>query len=245
MPSRKQHLIINDVELKYCAGCYFWHSLERFSSDCGRWDGLYGFCKGCKAKGDSRYYRANIEKKRAYDREYAPKYRKAHLEQCRKTYRDYYKANLEKWRKYHREWKKQKCYSNPAYRLNKNLTTALGRSLRRKANGNFWEALVGFTLSQLIKHLEKQFRPGMSWDNHGTGWEIDHIIPISAFNITSINCLDFKRCWKLQNLRPVWAIENRIKHNKVLQDFQPALPIEPRLITTQPRFRTQKLRRPW
>lgn len=55
-------------------------------------------------------------------------------------------------------------------------------------------------------------------------WEIDHIFPISAHNFNSANDLDFKRCWSLSNLRPLWKMDNRIKHSKIMNNFQPSFP---------------------
>jgi len=66
----------------------------------------------------------------------------------------------------------------------------------------------------------------MTWENHGSVWHIDHIIPISAFNIISIGCIDFRRCWALKNLQPLFVKENISKHNKLAAPFQPALALE-------------------
>ena len=44
---------------------------------------------------------------------------------------------------------------------------------------------------------------------------IDHIVPVAAFSITSLDCDDFKRCWSLSNLRPLWAADNRAKGSKL------------------------------
>lgn len=76
--------------------------------------------------------------------------------------------------------------------------------------GYSWEKLVGYTLLDLKKHLEKKFKPGMSWDNYGK-WHIDHKKPIDKFNIISVDCEDFKKCWSLENLQPLWADENLSK----------------------------------
>ena len=48
-----------------------------------------------------------------------------------------------------------------------------------------WKNLVGYTLTELMEHLESKFQPGMTWDNDGD-WHIDHILPKSSFKITSI-----------------------------------------------------------
>ena len=120
----------------------------------------------------------------------------------------------------------------PMFKLNQNISRAIRNTLNgNKKGGYHWEDLVGYTLKDLMKHLEKQFKEGMTWENHGKikkesqTWNIDHIVPISAFNFSDYNQIDFKRCWALKNLRPMWAKQNIIKQNKLENDFQPALAI--------------------
>lgn len=57
------------------------------------------------------------------------------------------------------------------------------------------------------------------------GWHIDHKIPKSAFNFETPEDIDFKRCWALKNLQPLWAAENIKKHDRVDKPFQPSLAI--------------------
>lgn len=47
----------------------------------------------------------------------------------------------------------------------------------------------------------------MNWGNYGK-WHIDHIKPICSFKINSYEDQAFKECWALQNLRPLWALDN-------------------------------------
>ena len=91
-------------------------------------------------------------------------------------------------------------------------------------NNRKWELLVGYTVEQLKHHLESQFKDGMTWLNMGK-WHIDHIIPISAFNYEKPEDIDFKKCWELSNLQPMWAIDNFKKHDKLEKPFQPSLAI--------------------
>ena len=74
-----------------------------------------------------------------------------------------------------------------------------------------WEGLVGYDLDQLKEHLEERFKPGMNWSNYGK-WHIDHVIPRAAFSYKTPDDLDFKRCWALGNLQPLWAVENQRKY---------------------------------
>ena len=100
------------------------------------------------------------------------------------------------------------------------------KSLRNNTKNNRqWDSLVGYTVDQLRKHLEKRFKFGMTWENYGK-WHIDHKIPISAFNFEKPEDIDFQRCWSLKNLQPMWAKENISKHDNLEKPFQPALILE-------------------
>ena len=97
------------------------------------------------------------------------------------------------------------------------ISQGMRRSLKhgRSKNGNHWENLVGYTIQELIDHLTKLFKPGMTLENFGE-WQIDHIIPVSSFKIESIECENFKKCWELSNLQPLWAVENMSKGDKII-----------------------------
>jgi hypothetical protein len=45
-------------------------------------------------------------------------------------------------------------------------------------------------------------------------WHIDHIIPKSAFAYESPDDPEFKACWTLTNLRPLWKKANQDKKAK-------------------------------
>jgi hypothetical protein len=53
----------------------------------------------------------------------------------------------------------------------------------------------------------------MTWANHGEVWEIDHIMPLAAFNLTDPNHL--KQASHYTNLRPLWKHLNRIKADAI------------------------------
>ncbi len=104
------------------------------------------------------------------------------------------------------------------FRLHSNVSRAIRGSIKDKGRRS-WEDLVGYDLTTLRQHLEKQFLPGMNWQNHGVGkgrWHIDHITPRSLFSFSSASDPDFKACWALPNLRPMWSEQNISKHAKRL-----------------------------
>ena len=69
--------------------------------------------------------------------------------------------------------------------------------------------MLGYSAIELKEHIEKQFLPGMTWDNHGE-WHIDHIKPVSAFDMNE----DVKVVCSLDNLQPLWGVDNLSKSNK-------------------------------
>ena len=82
-------------------------------------------------------------------------------------------------------------------------------------NGRHWENIVGWTKEDLKKHIENLFREGMNWDNYGE-WHIDHIIPKAFFKFKNTNDVEFKMCWRLDNLQPLWAKDNVSKQSKIV-----------------------------
>ncbi len=208
---------------------------------------LYSYCRKCSAIDSKKYRDKNLDKCRAISREY----HREHKEQCRrnsdrwvKLNRKSVRANYKRWsdnnrekisengRKYRenniakRKATKQlssaKSNSTPKGLLSNRIRAGVKSSLRGKKNGMKWESLVGYTCDDLIQHLEKLFKDGMGWHNRDQ-WHVDHIIPIKAFNFTKPEHEDFKRCWALKNLRPMWAKENISKGAKLEKHFQPSL----------------------
>ncbi len=81
----------------------------------------------------------------------------------------------------------------------------------------FGVSLAGYTLDQLMIHLERQFKRGMTWSNYGkAGWHVDHIQPKICFKYASAADVEFKQCWELSNLRPMWGQDNIRKGSKKL-----------------------------
>lgn len=75
--------------------------------------------------------------------------------------------------------------------------------------------MLGYTMADLKRHIERQFVRGMNWQNYGRGgWHIDHITPVSHFKIVEAGDAEFRACWALANLRPLWEPLNNAKKNK-------------------------------
>lgn len=66
---------------------------------------------------------------------------------------------------------------NPVGHMRHVVECAVWRALHSKKSLHTIEYL-GCTIAEFKKHIEKQFMPGMTWENHGKIWHIDHIIPV-------------------------------------------------------------------
>jgi 5-methylcytosine-specific restriction endonuclease McrA len=101
-------------------------------------------------------------------------------------------------------------------KLNQSFSTRMSEILKGKKRGRHWETLVGYTLAELMQTLEREFREGMSWENYGKVWQVDHIIPLAHFDYNSPDDLKFRKAWALGNLQPLWKGENQRKGTKFM-----------------------------
>ncbi len=127
--------------------------------------------------------------------------------------RKYNQKNKERLLRWRGEWRKYKRRTDPKYRLNENMGSAISRALKNGKGKQTWKTLVSYTLEDLMEHLEKQFDGKMNWNNYGSYWAVDHLKPRSLFNFTSPDDLEFKKCWALKNLQPLEKIKNIKKGN--------------------------------
>lgn len=101
----------------------------------------------------------------------------------------------------------------PAFVINARMRTSIKKALRGGKAGRAWESLVGYTILDLMVHLERQMPKGYTLDDFGSGRiHIDHIIPKSMFDVTKPD--ELRACWALANLRPVTAKVNLKKGSK-------------------------------
>ena len=69
----------------------------------------------------------------------------------------------------------------------------------------------GYTGAEFKAHISALLPDGWTFADYGSKWELDHIVPRSAFVYSSIDDLEYKKCWALSNLRPLCKYENRRK----------------------------------
>jgi hypothetical protein len=191
-------------------------------------------------KSTQKYNNACIECVSVYQKSYNQNYHQNNKDELNAISKEYYKNNtdtikirVKKYiannqkdiKNYNKEYQKSKRKSDPSFRLRGIVSTRVGQALRaigKSKNSKSTLNYLPYTMQDLKDHLEKQFEPWMTWDNHGTHnikeydennsatwkWNIDHIIPQSKLPYTSMEEDNFKQCWALSNLRPLLAKEN-------------------------------------
>ena len=136
--------------------------------------------------------------------------------------------------------KRGERYNNdPLFKLRKCCSSLIKYLLKDNKNGSSILLYLPYTILELKFHIEIQFshpknltpdgKTWMTWSNWGRynkniwddndsdtwKWQLDHIIPQSALLYTSMEDENFKKCWALENLRPLSAKDNILKRNKL------------------------------
>lgn len=178
------------------------------------------------------YYKNNSEKvrekrKRRYQNnpekeiEATVRWAKNNPDKVKENNKRWQENNIEGYKKSRRKTY-AKLQKTPSYRINNAIKSGIWEALKGNKNGRHWEDLVGYTLEELMEHLESKFEPWMNWGNHGVyeegklKWQIDHIRPVSSFNFETPDDKEVKECWALSNLQPLEVIANIKKGNKKL-----------------------------
>ena len=152
---------------------------------------------------------------------WAEKYAKENKEKIKEREKAYRKTNREKtrirMREYLKKYVKERIAKDPQFKIRMRISYQMYACLKHRGltkAGGRWQDLVGYTVQELKEHLEKRFKPEMSWENYGSYWHIDHIRPQSWFHYEDMEDPEFKKCWALENLQPLEAIKNMSKGNR-------------------------------
>lgn len=172
------------------------------------------WCKKCESDYKKVWYIENREKVKQRTSEYGKIWRNKNKERQKKNILLWKKLNPEKYKQINKRFRENHRLDIKLI-LNNRMSAVMYKTLRVIKSGKRWELLAGYTVDELKHHLENKFVNGMSWDNIGK-WHIDHIMPRASFHYTSYEDIEFRKCWALENLQPLWASENHKKWKNIL-----------------------------
>lgn len=180
------------------------YDIDQFYNKKESKDGKHIYCKTCMKKEKKQYYKNNKRK------EYFKSYRKANKAYFNEYCNNHYHTNKELYR----EWHKIKYQTDLGYKIRHVTASRISQALKTynvlKLNRTI--EYLGCTMEEYTQYLEQMFTPEMNWDNYGEYWEIDHIKPISSFNLE--NEQELYKCFHYLNTQPLEKTQNREKSNK-------------------------------
>jgi hypothetical protein len=188
--------------MKICKKCG--RSGMRFHRNASKKDGLASTCVECHSVASERWEKANVGR----IRETARAWKANNKERVESLRRARHKENPEKRRAYQRS----RLQSDPGFRLRRNLQNRIWMTVVKGGKSASTLELLGCTIPELRAHLESQFRPGMTWENYGPVWHIDHRRPCASFDL--LDPAQQRECFRYTNLQPLFAEENIRKGDK-------------------------------
>jgi hypothetical protein len=233
------------MDTKKCSRCHQEKPFSDFHKRSDKAIGVQSHCKVCQKERKQKYLSTPSGQQKT--REYAKKSYQLNKERSLEENKKWRQENKERRKEYLRiydakrrpimvmypilsvnERNKRRYHSDAKTRIGKLISIGIRVSLKSRKENSHWETLVGYTYQQLENRLQSTLPEGYIWDDYISGktdLQIDHYIPVTAFNFSSYKDLDFKRCWELNNLRLLPKIENIKKSNKLNEPFQPSLEI--------------------
>ncbi|QIG60114.1 intron encoded hypothetical protein [Dishui Lake large algae virus 1] len=176
------------IQSKICNVCYVSKSIEHYYKSTRHKDGYFSHCKQCH-----EIKLQNVGNNQKIKR--TPEYMK-----------DY--------------WKRKNNDIN--YRIKNNIrsdirtrikTYTMNKSKKVDNTCKYLDCSIEF----FIKWIESQFQDGMSWDNYGTKWELDHVKPCKSFDFN--NSDEILLCYKWSNYQPLWCNDNRMKRDTIYSNM--------------------------
>lgn len=167
---------------------------------------------------------ANGSPQKQLARERSRRWRLRNLELSRKrcreaTLKNYWKnraaiaekRNSPEWKIKRALQRKSRRQKDLSFRFTELLRNRLYRAVTKTGETRTasFKILLGCSIPELRAHLEKQFRPGMTWENYGPVWHVDHRRPCANFDFSDPE--QQKVCFHWTNLQPLFAEENKRK----------------------------------
>lgn len=168
---------------KRCCRCKITKTPQEFHNNKSISDGLSPTCKSCKIKENIRDRKKNTERTLKWK-----------------------ENNPEKWKKNLKN-ATAKSRKKPITKLRNNIRKTLSKLLKNKSNR--FSPTISCTGKELSLYLENLFTSEMTWENKNEVWELDHTIPLAAFDLS--NPIERRYANHYLNLRPCLKMENYTK----------------------------------
>ena len=190
--------------MKKCITCNIEKSINEFSKNKNKKDGLQYKCKNCNKEYHKKYYKEN--------KEYLLNKFSNYRDNNKDKIKEYILNNKEKINKTQREYFKNRKNNDSLFKLNCNIRCLIKNSFKRincERKSNKSENILGCSFDEFKIYLENKFTEGMSWENQGK-WHLDHIKPLALAKTKE----DVILLNHYTNFQPLWAADNLKKGSK-------------------------------
>jgi hypothetical protein len=178
------------------------------------WEGVKKPCSSCKVVKYLKDFKAGKNRCKECIKSRAPAYDPVSESQRYQRRKDKLKSYRNGHKKELSEYQTRRRRSNIQHRLSAILRTSMSNALNGRYKSSKTLVLLGCTMDQFKIHLQNKFTRGMSWENYGPYWHIDHIMPCSKFDLTKES--EQRACFHFTNLQPLKVRDNLSKHAKIL-----------------------------
>jgi hypothetical protein len=151
----------------------------------------------------NKWSKANPDKKRDAERK------------CRASKPDKYRLYC---KTYHRKYQKIRRKSDTWFRIASNLRTRQWQFFKGKSRSLSMVKQIGCDREFFLRHIASRFAVGMTLENYGKVWHLDHIYPLSKADMT--DRVQFLAAANWRNLQPLLGPENEEKSDDVTPEAQ-------------------------
>lgn len=102
---------------------------------------------------------------------------------------------------YRKDYEYNRYHNDVQFKLTKKLRGRMKIAIKKNQKSGSAVKDLGCTISELKNYLESKFSSGMTWENWGTEWHIDHIVPLVSFSLE--NREQFLKACHYTNLQPL------------------------------------------
>lgn len=219
-------------ETKCCSKCNITKTSSNFNLNPTSADGLQSYCKNCQEElgknlDRTEYHQNRYETNKEKIQQQHKEYKENNKEKRKITDKIYREKNKEQRNAYNRKHRaekrdhyskkeKERRDNDPILRIMDSLYSNIRGTLNRFMNGKPIKnkraiEILGCSAEEFIVYIEKQFEPGMTWENWGLNtWHLDHIKPKSW----ATNEIEAYEINHYTNFQPKWAKDNLKKGNR-------------------------------
>jgi hypothetical protein len=216
------------MDLKFCSVCNVQKELTEFYSRTRKNEKVYVYqkCKVCTKLKKKKWEENNKERRKEISKKWVEnnkerkkendkKYRDQNVEKIKKYKKDHYEEHKIKYAPAKRKWERKKRETDNEFRILSILRGRVYKALHSKKKADNTLNLIGCTITFFRHWLTCQFYSNMTWDNYGSYWEIDHVIPCAYFDLE--NEQEQFKCFNWKNCRPLEANKNSSKSDKYIK----------------------------